>query len=532
MNNTRSIFFKYLSFLSILFPSICFSGNYLPLNSSCDGFPKVAVGSIKGTCIGIVSQFSGFKKPRKAIQLGKRSLLITDMGGWSEGKGILWLLESSDDHLKGNVTVTPLLHGLNMPHDIEMDPKGRILVAETNQIRRLELVDNQIVSDEVIIGNLPHKDSLHPLSNFVQLPDNSLLINFGSRTDQCERHITDGKCNELDENGLWQYSYKNSTDSYSATGRQIANGLRNSMALVAHSSGVILQAENSSDVKDADEPYEEINIIREDGFYGWPYCLNEMFDQGKIKNGCHVKNYHPPYTLLPPHVAPLDMLYSQSSKIPALNNRLLMSWHGYRVVGNRLVAYDIDHNGLPVLTDKVWFNRDPIAPSTEWTRHPFAPQGGMSQQAQHIEIITNWNQVHNLRPEGAPVGLVMLMDETLLIVDDKNRAILRLATGESYISEEPITDDDDIDAEAMATILDKHPNLKNTLIEHCASCHEDIAKSPEKLLNNTSGWLKPTDGVMNIELALFNPVRPMPPSSTMSKEQKQQLINSIKSIFD
>ena len=65
--------------------------NYTPLNAQCDGLPKLPIGSIEGTCLGLVaSDFNGVKfiKPRKAIELAQsHQLLITDMGGWTSGKG-------------------------------------------------------------------------------------------------------------------------------------------------------------------------------------------------------------------------------------------------------------------------------------------------------------------------------------------------------------------------------------------------------------------------------------------------------------
>ena len=519
--------FKSLAAGLVLFSSVTVAGNYVALDQSCDGFSQVAVGSYAGTCVGLVSQFEGFKKPRKAVQLDANRLLVTDMGGWSAGRGKLWLIESAQPQLRGALTVTPLLDKLDMPHDIELDAKGRVLLGEVHQVRRLTFEQGRIIHDEVMVRDLPSKGYLHPLSNFVQKANGDLIINVGSKSDDCKDLMANGQCTELTQNGLWQFAYDAKADTYAAKGEHLASGLRNSMALAVHASGTLLQAENSSDIKQAEEPYEELNIIEAGAFYGWPYCLNELFDQGLIKNGCDQPHYQKPYVLLPPHTAPLDMMYVQSSKLPMIDGKLLMSWHGYRVIGNRLVAYAVDAKGLPTLTDQAWFNRDPIAPATEWMRHPFAAKGGMTRQAQHIEIISHWNKIDGVRPEGAPVGLTLLQDETLLIVDDKNKALLRLAPGTPYQSANKPASQNEPKGNVIDLSLSNHQSLKATLLEHCSACHVALQSAPDQLLNDHSGWLVKEDGITKIEQALFNATRPMPPTGLMSHEQKKTLMEDL-----
>ena len=62
--------------------------------------------------------------------------------------------------------------------------------------------------------------------------------------------------------------------------------------------------------------------------------------------------YQPPYILLPPHVAPLDMDYYGGGVLDDLiKGHLLISWHGHQPTGNRLVAYLVGEDGLPILTE-------------------------------------------------------------------------------------------------------------------------------------------------------------------------------------
>lgn len=516
-----------ISISSTFYSSLNFAANYTRLNQDCDGFSQLAIGSYPGTCVGLISQFEGFKKPRKAIQLDEYRLLIVDMGGWSVNRGILWLMTSDLPNLKGKLEMTALLKKLNLPHDIELDAKGRVLLGEADQIRRLAIDNGRIISDEIVVRDLPYKKSLHPLSNFAQLANGDLVINQGSKTDHCEQGMGKGECAELSGNGLWQYGYDAVLDVYASKGAHLAKGLRNSMALAVHSSGTLLQAENSSDIKQAEEPYEELNIIKPGAFYGWPYCLNENFDQNLIINGCDQDAYQAPYVLLPPHTAPLDMLYVKTSKLPMLDGKLLMSWHGYRVVGNRLVAYEVDEEGLPILTEQAWFNRDPITPATEWTRHAFNARGGMARQAQHIELITRWNKVEGLRPEGAPVGLTMLKDETLLIVDDKNKALLRLAAGTAFQSKNTVNKKNHSQLGPINLSLATNQGLKETLLTHCSACHQALKTAPETLLNQGDAWLSLNEGKTRLEQALFNNVRPMPPTASLNESDKRRLLLQV-----
>ena len=46
---------------------------------------------------------------------------------------------------------------------------------------------------------------------------------------------------------------------------------------------------------------------------------------------------------MPPHGAPLGMLYYGGEKFPALKDRLIVSLHGYRPSRSRAIVYDMTH---------------------------------------------------------------------------------------------------------------------------------------------------------------------------------------------
>ncbi len=551
---------KYLAplflFNMLFFTSVFTLAAYPPINSeerNCDGLAQLPIGSIQGTCLGLLAdnvQYKqmglNFKKPRKALELPQsHQILVTDMGGWTAGKGILWLLEFQSNRYRHLISVTKVAEKLVLPHDIKLGKDGSIYLGEAHQITRFRIKGRRMIDREVVITGLPYPDGqyLHPLTSFVFLNNNDLLINVGSQTDDCgllkkvsapnDASTDKSECSEVKEVGLRRYGFIAKTNQWASDFDQYATGLRNSVALLVHSSGTILQGENSADLKDANEPYEEINLIEQGGFYGWPYCLNRDFSLlkktiGVNENSCNQKNYKTPYSLMPPHVAPLDMMYYTGRKLPTLTGQLLMSWHGYRVVGNRLVSYKVNAKGLPILTasEKVSFKRDPIAPEVEFSKHFFSPKGGSKLDAQHQEVISHWNSVKGLRPEGAPVGLLQLADGSILIVDDKNKALLRLSNGISF--EENQQKNSFLPHEASKVIgFNFSGPRKSLMIDQCSACHNELKSDPGALLNPHSGWLKTLEGKTLLQTKLTREAGFMPPTGKLLPEQVKLILQGV-----
>jgi glucose/arabinose dehydrogenase len=513
--------------------SLSVAGTYQSLTADCDGFPQLPVVSISGTCLGLVAQRDQqplLKMPRSLLQTTDNKLLIVDMGGWSPGRGQLLML----DYSAPTKTARVLLSQLNLPHKILMGPNDKIYISEANRIRRFEWKDGSLTNIQTVIDGLPyHAEYLHPLKSFIFDLQGNLLVNIGSSSDRCEKKVPLADCKSGVEAAIRRYAYNRETDSFSQNYEVIARGLRNSMALVVHSSGTVMQAENSMDFPDANEPYEELNVIEDNGFYGWPVCYNK--DVALDGKPCREANYRAPWTLLPPHVAPLDMLYYQHNKLPQLTNKLLMSWHGYRVVGNRLVAYDIDGAGRPKLQDRAYFWRAPEQSGGEYTKHPMMPKTGLVNEnnmrtlvAQHEEIISQWHAVPGVRSEGAPVGLTQAADGSVFIVDDRNAAILRLSVGKSYTSQQlshlPARD---VSAKSLLPPSEVTALLK----KRCAHCHNELHKQPAQLLNLERWLQKNAEANTLMEQRIFkDKVRPMPADGQLTPAEKSTLQNWFNTI--
>jgi glucose/arabinose dehydrogenase len=510
----------------LVFSSLVDAGSYVPTGAQCDGFPQLPVATQPGTCLGLVATRSAknpFKMPRTLVQTHDDKLLVVDMGAWVPRKGQLLLL----DYRRPDLSAKVLLSQLNLPHKILHGHDGKIYLGEANRIQRFSWENGEITNLETVVDSLPvDGDYLHPLKNFAFDQHSNLLVNIGSSSDRCEKKVPLADCINGKEASIRRYNFDKKTNSYSSHFTVVARGLRNSMGLVVHSSGTILQAENSMDFTEADEPYEELNVIEENKFYGWPLCFNHNMSLEGAR--CKEADYQPPWTLLPPHVAPLDMLYYSHQKLPGLQNKLLMSWHGYRIAGNRLVSYAVDKHGRPKLQSSAFFWRAPATSTGAYTQHAFSPKGGLGdghhkmgerKVAQHVEVISQWHEIPGLRPEGAPVGLTQAQDGSIFIVDDRNAAIVRLSAGQGYKLQEPSPSAQNVTVKSLV-----QPTAVAVILQtRCAQCHSELLQQSNSLLT-MDNWLAKQDGKTKIEIKIFEDTnRPMPPDGSLTTDEKKLL---------
>ena len=125
--------------------------------------------------------------------------------------------------------------------------------------------------------------------------------------------------------------------------------------------------------------------------------------------------------MLPPHGAPLGMLYYDGEKFPDLQGKLIVALHGYRPAGSRVLVYATDARGLPrVAPPPVRYNVSCAASEL------FAENGKPIAAAPYVELISGWHHVAGVRPRGAPVGMTVASDGALWLVEDRNQTILRI----------------------------------------------------------------------------------------------------------
>lgn len=397
------------------------------VQGDCGGHPRVEAGMAPGLCLGRVWQRStatpGPRMPRTLFRLADDDWLVADLGSWDAGRGAIWRMRVGAD---GTVGWTRLLVRLSMPHTMARGPDGRIYVAEMSRIFVFDPARPEATT--AVVSDLPDNrlhENRHPLSAFVFDGDGSLLVNVGAPSDRCldargrPNRDSRGQCAERAEQAtVRRYAYLGN-GRWSREWTPYATGLRNSVAMVRHRSGAIFQGENSVDLNTPERPFDEINRLKPGADYGWPYCTNMATAlPGWTAAEARCGRRQSPISLLPPHAAPLDMLYYEGAMFPELRGRMLMSWHGHRRAAGRIVAIETDDEGAP-LTDRP-------------ARYAIYPRGSMpypvDAPAPRARVLTpGWDAVRGVRPQGSPVGMAVAGDGAIWVADDRAAAVLRIA---------------------------------------------------------------------------------------------------------
>ena len=368
----------------------------------CDGFPRIDLKTAPGLCVGLVATHLGF--PRGVVALGS-DVYLADMGGWRKKHGrILRLAESG----RGKPQV--VLSGLDEPNGMVPGSGGSLYVGVLGKVIRFDpRAADPAHSVRDVVTDLPDTGR-HPLAALVVAPNGALFINVGSATDHCEK--ADGSapdavqpCPEtiaVPPRGAILRVVPGDAPVDAGTVKPYASGLRNSMALAVLLGGQLLAASNARDyinradptLSDEDLPHEPLNLVEQGADYGWPYCYDDRRPAPEYpKFDCSAK--HASTLLLPPHAAPLGMLLYRGKGLPGLDGRVLIAYHGYRAQGHRIVSLALDGQGRP--------------------------------QGQPQDLVAGWDYAEGAHPQGAPVALWQMDDGSVLISEDHNSSLLRLA---------------------------------------------------------------------------------------------------------
>jgi glucose/arabinose dehydrogenase len=373
------------------------------VSGRCAGFPKVELATRPGTCVGLVGSGLGF--PRGLAE-HHGDIYITDLGSRLPGRGRL-LRVRLDRPWKPTV----ILSRLDRPGAIVSGADGYLYIAESNRIIRLNPdAANLAASVEPVLTGLP-TEGLHNLPGLASASDGSLFVSIGSASDNCEdehgqRPKPDRPCPELmaspPRGSILRLPPHRSGAASSRTAEVYALGIRNALALTQLPNGVLLAAANgrdnidSADPRLSDErlPHDLLFRVVAKGHYGWPYCFDLGRPSPEYPNA-KCKAFASPALLLPPHAAPLSILLYRGSFLPGLRGKLVVAYHGYRSAGHRIVAFATNATGMPV--------------------------------GPPIDLVWGWQALSHVRPQGAPVAMLELRDGSMLILEDHNGTLLRLA---------------------------------------------------------------------------------------------------------
>jgi glucose/arabinose dehydrogenase len=467
----------------------------------CDGLPRAKnLQTPPGVCVGVVS--TGIKFARGIAQLDTGDFLVAEMGGWAKDRGGVWLLRRNADK---TFSRTKLNAGIDKPSAVAIGPDQLAYVGTPNGIYRFDPYAATLKSDpskklaktgplagpdaykqpplKLVVKDLPGElnpngtsGARHPLKRFVfdKREPFTMYVNIGSASDTCEQGagarpptgypFPCAEAEGANARGSIRKYVLEGPEHLGGAFTTIAKGLRNSMALAIHpTSNLLIQGENSRDSinkldasltdQEGDLPHEELNVIQAGAHYGWPYCIDNGTPNPEYRGRVDCKNFKNPALLLPGHVSPLGMQFYTGTMFPAAyRNQLIVTFHGFREHGHRLMLVPVDTNGVPGAG---------------------AP----------LDIIRGWDKSADGKdPQGAPVDVTVAQDGSLYVTEDKNNDVLRVffdpSAGDGApmkplpVQKPVVSADEKARCDALAKRNDEFSRVQRDVIDtSCVGCH-------------------------------------------------------------
>ncbi|HRD68808.1 MAG TPA: PQQ-dependent sugar dehydrogenase [Legionella sp.] len=241
-------------------------------------------------------------------------------------KGILWLIPYKNPGQK-----RILLSHLKKPHSMD-EYGGFLYVAEENAIGRVlfdPLTGTIRGKYQRVINNLPD-DGGHWTRTIKFGPDGYGYVSIGSSCNVC-----------IEENPLRASigRFKPGDDHLTV----YAKGLRNSVGFDWSLDGVLYATENSRDFLGDHSPPEELNEIKENHFYGWPFAYGNRIPDPQYGEGQEqiINESDPPVLELAAHQAPLGLTFIKNPDSPLYGKALIAlhgSWNSSVKVGYKVIA--------------------------------------------------------------------------------------------------------------------------------------------------------------------------------------------------
>lgn len=509
IRSATALFMSLLVMLQVKDPTAADThGSKYVAKGHCGPYPRAQIRTPGWACVGIVAgPAQGLIMPRNIVEVVPGRFIITDMGSWSPGRGRVFQLDLVP---KNAPRVAVLYDKLDVVHGLAFGSDSHVYIGERGRIWRFDpKIPN--APKELVVSELP-STGLHRLKHIIFDNNGDLLINVGAPTDRCEgptRSVQWPCPSERLPRPLGAVWRLRLADHHLDT---LALGLRNSMAIAVHRvSGLILQAENSADYPDGGFPPDELNILGEGKHYGWPYCVGYGTAIPEYRrHGIDCSRYTNATALLPAHSAPLGMLFYTGTLFPELSHKLIISYHGHRSTGHRIVAAVTDSTGRPQTVP-----------------------GGVSLMAS--ELVGPWAAERGIRPMGSPVGLMIAADGSLWFVEDKNRTVMVvLRSGPSdQIAEpkEPVQTSAGTRKSLLPSAINGWSQFYSDVIRAaCAPCHEEFrTRDADHALQLAleRGWLDVDDlpaSKLFQSIRGANGVRLMPPPPANLRHGAQEAL--------
>ncbi len=279
-----------------------------------------------------ISYFAkGLTSPRVLVWDPRGTLVVSIP---SQGKVVALTDGNSDGVSDETITV---MEGLNGPHGLAFRD-DKLYIAETNQVAVYDYdPDTKKAANKKKIIDLPSGGN-HITRTIGFGPDGKLYVSVGSSCNVCR---------EKD----WRRAKIVVANPDGSDPREYASGLRNSVFFIWHPQTKEMWATDMGrDLIGDNIPPEEVNIVQDGGFYGWPNCYNtrvqdRAFDSSdEARKKC--EGSVAPHITFQAHSAPLGLAIIPDSWPIEYRGDLLVSYHGSwnrtEPTGYRVVRFDLD----------------------------------------------------------------------------------------------------------------------------------------------------------------------------------------------
>ena len=224
-------------------------------------------------------------------------LMVCDM----EGGRVLTLPDANRDGRADRLVV--FAAGLPLPHSVAWR-QGRAYLAGDGQVIELTDADGDGSAEarRVLIDGLPSQGG-HITRTIAFGPDDKLYLSIGSSSNLTP---------ETDRRRAAVLRF-----NADGSGQEIfATGLRNSVGLAFHpDTGELWGTDNGRDWLGDDLPPDELNILRQGGFYGWPYYYGRNLPDPAFSR--RPPPGIPPALEFQAHSAPLGLCFYTGGQFPA-----------------------------------------------------------------------------------------------------------------------------------------------------------------------------------------------------------------------
>ncbi|MDO9404807.1 MAG: PQQ-dependent sugar dehydrogenase [Polaromonas sp.] len=299
-------------------------------------------------------------------------------------------------------------HGLALrSNQLYITSDKKVLVADIQP-------DGTLSTPRVVIDDLPDAGQ-HPNRTIGFGPDGLLYITAGSTCNDCR--------DANPENATMLRAQPNGSAR-----TVVAKGLRNTIGFGWHPvSGVLYGFDNGSDYHGDDWPPEELNAIRADKHYGWPFCYAErkadpqqFNDPPNSTKGDFCPTTEGSVLTYAAHAAPIGFTFYTGGQFPsAYRNDAFVafrgSWNRAQPSGFKVARVRFDAAGTPIGTEDFvtgWLMASPPVNLTQ-------PGAAAAPNEQ--------NKARRPAQFGRLAGLAVAPDGSLLIAEDQNGVIYRVS---------------------------------------------------------------------------------------------------------